>query len=206
MTILAHRPIRPGGQHRPAALRGNVVSAPERLIFDLPNLTKGQQAAITGLKLWHEGKRRNGRWARGSVPGDPDDTSKSGSIGWAKRMAEVGFILDHAFDLIHSVISGSLPLNTAYEQVGSAEPTLSGLRTPFAAQAQEIKAAHADVGRCQRHARAAPARSTADRSGRAARRTGSSSQAQRREPSRAGYRAADSPRRSHQSRSWSRRR
>lgn len=157
----------------------------------LPNLTKGQQAMIAAkaVNLVDSSTRQLGR-------------AVDASHEYVNRARTV---LAHAPDLADAVVSGSLPLNTAYEQVGSAEPTLSGLRTPFAAQAQEIKAARGDAGLYRRHAHDAPARSTADRSGRAGHRTGSSSQAQRPWRCRAGCRAGGKPRRSHQSRSSSRR-
>ena len=42
------------------------------------SMTTGQRAAACALSLIAEGKRRDGRWARGSVPDDDGDTQEIG--------------------------------------------------------------------------------------------------------------------------------
>jgi hypothetical protein len=81
------------------------------------NMTTGQKAASCALSLIAEGKRKDGRWARGSVPEVEGDTSGSGSTDWAKRMAEAGFIADWSkqLDLIVAVRDGLQSLDAAYK-------------------------------------------------------------------------------------------
>ena len=61
-------------------------------------------AASVALVLNAEGKRKNYRWERGSVPDAGDgDTSRSSSNAWPKAMAEAGTVLDHRPELLHEV-------------------------------------------------------------------------------------------------------
>ena len=80
------------------------------------NLTTGQRAAVCALSLVAEGKRKNGRWARGSVPGD-GDTSESRS-NWSESMAKAGLAADwsHDGDLLLLVRDGNLALDAAYKR------------------------------------------------------------------------------------------
>lgn len=70
----------------------------------------GSRAMSTALSLEHDGKRKNGRWARGSV--------NDGSVtnGWAQRMKEAGLVLDLLPDLAWQVVDGSIALDDAYRQ------------------------------------------------------------------------------------------
>lgn len=81
------------------------------------NMTTGQKAAACALSLIAEGKRKDGRWARGSVPGDEGDTYGSVSKEWAVRMAEVGVVADWSddLDLLVGVRDGRLALDAAYK-------------------------------------------------------------------------------------------
>ena len=86
------------------------------------NLTTGQRAACVATLLATQGKRQNGRWVRGSVPGDPADDGDSGgsasSDGWAHRMKEAGVVLDWSTperDLVGQVAAGTLALDAAYK-------------------------------------------------------------------------------------------
>ena len=76
------------------------------------HMTTGARAMATALVLQAAGKRRNGRWARGSVP---TDSSGSGSSGWAQRMAEAGQVLDRRPELGPEVVDGSIALSAAVE-------------------------------------------------------------------------------------------
>ena len=88
-------------------------------------MTTGQRAAACAISLIAEGKRKNGRWVRGSVPGDEADTSRSGSTDWPKRMAEAGTIADWSdehSDLLIAVRDGVVALDAALARL------LEGLR------------------------------------------------------------------------------
>lgn len=84
------------------------------------SMTTGQRAASAALSLIAEGKRVNGRWARGSVPADDDvDNPESWvSDAWAEAMRQAGFIADwsHDLDLLLLVRDGSVALDAAYKQ------------------------------------------------------------------------------------------
>jgi hypothetical protein len=86
------------------------------------NMTTGQRAAACAISLIAEGKRRNGRWARGSVP-EAGASSESGSSDWPKRMAEVGMVADWSNDddLLVAVRDGRVALDAAYKQAKARE-------------------------------------------------------------------------------------
>jgi hypothetical protein len=73
------------------------------------HMTIGQRAMITAIALDSVGKRRNGRWTRGSVPA----SSGPGSNGWPQRMAEAGMVLDANPALADDVVAGKVSLNYA---------------------------------------------------------------------------------------------
>jgi hypothetical protein len=85
------------------------------------HLTTGQRAASYALSLIGEGKRANGRWARGSITGDDGDTCGSASKDWAFRMAQAGVIADWSTDndLIVAVRDGDIALDAAYKTAKS---------------------------------------------------------------------------------------
>jgi hypothetical protein len=88
------------------------------------NMTTGQRAAACAISLIAEGKRRNGRWARGSVPGDGGDTSKNRSSDpWAESMAKAGVVADWSNDddLLVAVRDGRVALDAAYKQAKARE-------------------------------------------------------------------------------------
>lgn len=62
-------------------------------------------------QLAAEGKRKNGRWQRGSVSQTSDLSSDRDA--WRVAMVSAGLVLDHAPDLSGQVISGELTLNEA---------------------------------------------------------------------------------------------
>lgn len=86
--------------------------------LNVRTMSTGQKAAACALSLITEGKRKDGRWARGSVPGDEGDTSGSGSSDWPKRMAEAGFVADWSedSDLLLGVRDNRIALDAAYKQ------------------------------------------------------------------------------------------
>ena len=89
------------------------------------NMTTGQRAAACAISLIAEGKRRNGRWARGSVPGDEADKGGSSLISepWKRAMSEVGMVADwsNGDDLLVAVRDGRVALDAAYKQAKARE-------------------------------------------------------------------------------------
>lgn len=85
------------------------------------HLGTGPRAMITAVGLERQGKRHNGRWARGSVPADPTADpaiTKSGNSAWINRVAEAGLILDWCDAVtVNQVIAGGKPFS---EAVGEA--------------------------------------------------------------------------------------
>jgi hypothetical protein len=55
-------------------------------------LTNGQKAMARARELTRQGKRKGGRWERGSV----DNGSSSDSEGWLKHMRMAGYVIDVA--------------------------------------------------------------------------------------------------------------
>jgi hypothetical protein len=106
-------------------------------------MTTGQRAAACAISLIAEGKRRNGRWARGSVPGDGGDNTESRitSNTWADAMRQVGTVADWSNDddLLVAVRDGRVALDGAYKQAKAREE-----RAQWEAD-QAAKAAAADI-------------------------------------------------------------
>lgn len=73
----------------------------------------GQRAIATALVLEQQGKRVNGRWARGSVPADSGGSPNS---TWSDAMKRAGLVLDEMPELAAQVVAGSLALDAAYQQ------------------------------------------------------------------------------------------
>lgn len=78
------------------------------------HMSTGARAMSTALVLDADGRRKDGRWKRGSVLGN--DESVNSNIVWAQRLKECGVIIDHAPDLAADVITGNLALDAAYRQ------------------------------------------------------------------------------------------
>lgn len=76
------------------------------------HLSTGQRAMATALTLAADGKRRNGRWARGTVP----DNRQMSDSGWEQQMRRAGVVLDHAPELAAEVVTGAVALSAAYDQ------------------------------------------------------------------------------------------
>lgn len=77
------------------------------------NMTTGARAMATALVLEADGRRKDGRWRRGSVA-----ISESGNNDsqWSQRLAECGVVLDYARDLAADVVAGAVTLNDAFTQ------------------------------------------------------------------------------------------
>lgn len=78
------------------------------------HLPTGQQAMIEAVLLNMEGKRKNGRWDRGSIANRKSPVTP----GWETALQRAGTILDHSDqdDLINEVIDGSMALDAAYRE------------------------------------------------------------------------------------------
>lgn len=112
------------------------------------NLTTGQRAASCAISLIAEGKRRDGRWERGSVPGEVSDTheSVSSSESWANAMAQAGTVADWSndHDLLNAVRDGELALDAAYRQA-KARREKAEWEADQAAKAAQRKIAASDA-------------------------------------------------------------
>lgn len=87
--------------------------------LNVRTMSTGQKAASCALSLIAEGKRKDGRWARGSVPGDEGDNPRSWvSDAWGEAMRQAGFVGDWSedLDLLLGVRDGRIALDAAYKQ------------------------------------------------------------------------------------------
>lgn len=71
----------------------------------------GSRAMSTALSLDHDGKRKNGRWERGSINQDLDL-----SRGWKMALSQAGLVLDLLPDLAWQVVDGTVALDDAYRR------------------------------------------------------------------------------------------
>jgi len=83
------------------------------------NVSTGQKAMAVADDLAADGKRNNGRWARGSVSQDSDLSGDA----WRVAMAAAGLVIDWRPDLTDQVIAGDITLNAAAEQAEAARNT-----------------------------------------------------------------------------------
>jgi hypothetical protein len=79
------------------------------------DLSLGQRAMATAMELVESGKRKNGRFQRGTVPEAPDNGGSSIS-GWIKSVTNAGVVLDWRSDLADEVLLGTLALDAAYQE------------------------------------------------------------------------------------------
>ena len=80
----------------------------------------------TALVLKAAGKRRNGRWVRGSIPAIPD----IGNSTWHNAMTQAGVVVDaEDHDLEKAVVNGDTYLHVAVELV-KRQPTRAHSRRP----------------------------------------------------------------------------
>ena len=71
---------------------------------DRRNVSTGQKAMALADDLAAQGRRRNGRWARGSLANDRE----SDRSGWRDLMHQAGLVIDWRPDLVDDVIRGHL--------------------------------------------------------------------------------------------------
>ncbi len=97
-----------------------------RLLYgpDLGSLRlPGNQAAIALTLAAVDGKRRNGRWVRGTLPAG--NRQLADSEGWETAMYRAGLVLDYAPDLAAEVVAGELTLSGVQVRAASAPASSS---------------------------------------------------------------------------------
>lgn len=78
------------------------------------NMTTGARAMATALVLEADGRRKDGRWRRGSVLGE--DAITESRNNWKDLLRQAGVVLDYKPDLAADVVSGAVTLNDAFTQ------------------------------------------------------------------------------------------
>ena len=81
------------------------------------NMSTGARAMATALVLEADGRRKDGRWMRGSVQvGNGQESISETDSAWVKAMKCAGIVLDFKPDLAADVVSGAVTLNDAFTQ------------------------------------------------------------------------------------------
>ncbi|MDH6247551.1 hypothetical protein [Mycobacterium sp. OTB74] len=81
------------------------------------NMSTGRRAMSTALVLEADGRRKNGRWKRGSVRlGIHESVNRD----WENRLNECGVVLDYAPDLALEIVCGAITLNEAHVTASEA--------------------------------------------------------------------------------------
>src|SRR5699024_8328693 len=80
----------------------------------------GSRAMSEALSLHLDGKRKNGKWAYGSLTND-QNSDRSANRAWMVALANAGLVLDHAPALAQEVVDGHLALDAAYRKALSAK-------------------------------------------------------------------------------------
>ncbi|VEI13250.1 ParB N-terminal domain-containing protein [Trueperella bialowiezensis] len=106
------------------------------------HMSTGARAMATALVLAEDGRRRNGRWTRGSI----DITGSGNSSQWRQRLTEAGVVLDYTPHLANNIITGTLALDAAYREANQAKQS-----------AEAAKIAARNQARAQREAEQAEA-------------------------------------------------
>lgn len=81
-------------------------------------VSTGQKAMAQAMYLAGLGRRKNGRWARGSVA--IPDVGNSEKKAWQNAMHVAGLVIDHAPDLALKVKAGAITLNEAATEAEAA--------------------------------------------------------------------------------------
>lgn len=81
------------------------------------NVSTGQKAMAVADDLAAQGKRKNGRWARGAIG---DSHNSDATWTWRDAMKLAGLVIDWRPDLVDQVIAGDPTLNAAAEQAEAA--------------------------------------------------------------------------------------
>ncbi|MGJ4076262.1 ParB N-terminal domain-containing protein [Corynebacterium macclintockiae] len=102
----------------------------------------GSRAMSTALSLAKDGKRKNGRWKRGSV-----DNGESATTGWAHRIKEAGLVLDEMPELANQVVSSAITLDDAYKQAKAKRDTREAEERARIEEARDEQAREDKAGR-----------------------------------------------------------
>jgi len=103
-----------GAEPRWEVYEGDPISFIVEVNADRRHLTTGQRAMAVAIGLVEEGKRKNGRFASGSVPRASSRATSRGN--WAQHVSRAGIVLDHAYHLADAVLAGELALDAAWKQ------------------------------------------------------------------------------------------
>lgn len=98
------------------------------------HIPTGQSAMAAALVLQADGRRRNGRWVRGSV----DTGNGTVTTSWKQRLNECGLILDHAPHLAEKVRDGDLALDAAVRAAKAHRHPANRKAAPVAAPAEDV--------------------------------------------------------------------
>lgn len=79
----------------------------------------GSRAMSEALSLQLDGKRKNGKWAYGSLTND-QNSDRSANRAWMVALANAGLVLDHAPALAQEVVDGHVALDAAYRKAQEA--------------------------------------------------------------------------------------
>lgn len=79
------------------------------------NMTTGARAMATALVLEADGRRKDGRWRRGSVI-QISGLAEERESAWQESLRCAGIVLDYARDLAADVVAGAVTLNDAFTQ------------------------------------------------------------------------------------------
>ena len=96
------------------------------------HLTLGQQAMIAAKVLVEDGRRVEGRWARGSVESAGIGNTEIGNTGastFRNAMAKAGTVLDYAPEFADPVIAGKMRLDKAFNEAEARKPGRKPIRS-----------------------------------------------------------------------------
>ena len=102
------------------------------------NMSAGARAMATALVLEADGKRKDGRWQRGSV--DIGSSSSSESV-WIKAITQSGVVLDWLPELGPRVVAGEIALDAAYKQAKDARNAVDAEKQRAAIEANRKREA-----------------------------------------------------------------
>lgn len=90
------------------------------------HLSTGQCAMVTAQMLVADGKRKDGRWLRGSVTGGDNVKSTLSPRAWQQAMRQAGTIMDQRPDLAPMVVDGTLAISNAHAMARQKELESAG--------------------------------------------------------------------------------
>lgn len=112
------------------------------------HMSTGARAMADALVLQVAGRRRDGRWARGTILDDRPISS-----GEQKALKQCGVVLDYAPGLATQVRDGALTLNAAYERANAERAKVDGDRKDAERATKMLKAKAKDDDRAAKYVR-----------------------------------------------------